>query len=134
MKNLPLTEAWKHACSQSDNFNARIEDLQGTVKKLHEKNAALEKQATAVEKLFIPTQPTKLIGPHELPRWTVEDVSHGIVINSAGAREYRPFLKKGYQYPAVSTLRSWCKKIKIRICRNFQGCEYSECTMVIGYR
>lgn len=36
-----------------------------------------------------------------------------IVIHSAGARAYKLLLKKGYPLPCVSTLRGWCKKIKL---------------------
>jgi hypothetical protein len=55
----------------------------------------------------------KLKNPATRPRWSIEEISKAIVIYSAGPRAYRLLLKKGYPFPAPSTLRSWVKKKKI---------------------
>lgn len=66
-----------------------------------------------MKKIFTSQQRNKLNNPKKRPRWSIEDISKAIVIHSAGPRAYRLLLKKGYTFPAVSTLRSWLKQIKI---------------------
>lgn len=46
-------------------------------------------------------------------KWPIDDISKRMVMYSAGPRDYRVLLKKRYPFPAVSTLKSWLKKIKI---------------------
>lgn len=75
--------------------------------------AALEEDKKALKKLFTPNQIKKLKNPNKRLNWTVDDISKAIVIHSSGARTYRLLLKKGYPYPAVSTLRSWARKLQI---------------------
>ncbi|KAL1493601.1 hypothetical protein ABEB36_009302 [Hypothenemus hampei] len=58
-------------------------------------------------------QLVKLNGSNKKLKWTAEDMSNAIVIYSAGPRAYRLLLKRGYPYPAVSTIKSWLAKIKI---------------------
>jgi hypothetical protein len=48
----------------------------------------------------------KLKNPDTPPRWSIEEISKAIVIYSAGAQAYRLLSKKGYPFPAPSTLRS----------------------------
>lgn len=65
------------------------------------------------QNIFTPNQIKKLKNPKKRPTWTIEDIAKAIVIHSAGARAYRLLLKKGYPLPAESTLRAWCKKMKL---------------------
>lgn len=73
----------------------------------------MEKRQDLVGKLFSSEQMKKLEGSKCRLRWSVEDISKAMVIYSAGPRGYRMLLKKGYPFPAVSTLRCWLKKIQI---------------------
>jgi hypothetical protein len=81
--------------------------------KIRQKVQQLEEDQKSFQKLFTPEQMKKLKNPATRPRWSIEEISKAIVIYSAGARAYRLLSKKGYPFPAPSTLRSWVKKIKI---------------------
>lgn len=72
-----------------------------------------KKKQNVIGKLFSDEQLKKLEGSKARLRWSTEDISKSIVIYSAGPRAYRLLLKKGYPFPAVSTLRSWLRKLKI---------------------
>jgi hypothetical protein len=63
--------------------------------------------------MFTPGQIKKLENPLNRPRWSMEDISNAVTIHAAGPRAYRLLIKKKYPLPAISTLRSWCKKIKL---------------------
>lgn len=80
---------------------------------MKQENEELKNEIKAFKKIFTPNQIRKLKNPKKRITWTIDDISRAIVIHSAGARAYRLLLKKGYPLPAVSTLRAWCKKIKL---------------------
>ncbi|KAL1488778.1 hypothetical protein ABEB36_014576 [Hypothenemus hampei] len=73
-----------------------------------------ESDTEALNKIFTKTQIKKIKNRGQRTKWTIEDISKSIVIYSAGARAYRLLLKKGFPFPAVSTLRSWLKNIKMQ--------------------
>ena len=73
----------------------------------------MEERQDLIGKLFSSEQIKKLENSKSRLRWSVEDISKAMVLYSAGPRGYRMLLKRGYPFPAVSTLRSWLKKIKI---------------------
>lgn len=83
------------------------------IAKLKEEIEHLKSDNKAFEQIFTPNQLRKLKNPKKRVTWTVDDIARAIVIHSAGARAYRLLLKKGYPLPATSTLRTWCKKIKL---------------------
>lgn len=74
----------------------------------------LEKRCEKFKNVFSPRQLEKLENPNGRIRWTADDISNAVVHYSAGPRAYRVLLKKGYPFPAVSTIKSWVKKIKIQ--------------------
>nr|CAI5848072.1 unnamed protein product [Callosobruchus analis] len=43
--------------------------------------------------------------------WSVNDISNAISMYAAGPRAYRLSLKRGFPYPADSTLKRWLLKI-----------------------
>lgn len=101
--------------------NTDVEPGQGVeVQRLREENKVLVQQLneltkikSGVAKLFTARQLKRLQGPKIRTVWSTEEVSQGIAIHAAGPRAYKLLLKKGYPYPAVSTLRLWAKKLKI---------------------
>ena len=91
------------------------DDRDKLIASLQEKIKVLEQRQDIIGKLFSSEQLKKLEGSKARLRWSVEDISKSIVIYSAGPRAYRLLLKKGYPFPAVSTLRSWVKKIQLAL-------------------
>lgn len=84
-----------------------------TIASLKAENLKLQTELNMFKKLFSASQIKKLTEPKRRLKWTVEDISKAIVHHSAGAKSYRLLLKKGYPFPAPSTLRRWLTKIKI---------------------
>ncbi|CAH1367880.1 unnamed protein product, partial [Tenebrio molitor] len=93
--------------------NTDVDNRDLIIAQLRQKVQQLEEDQKSFQKLFTPEQMKKLKNPATRPRWSIEEISKAIVIYSAGPRAYRLLLKKGYPFPAPSTLRSWVKKIKI---------------------
>lgn len=89
------------------------DDKDETILKLREEIERLKSDNKAIQKIFSSNQIKKIKYPKKRTTWTMEDIASAIVIHSAGARAYRLLLKKGYPLPAASTLRAWCKKIKL---------------------
>lgn len=94
--------------------NTPTDERDETIAKLPEEVDRLKNENKMFANVFTPAQLSKLKQPNKRITWTIKDTSNAIVIHSAGARAYSLLLKKGYQLPAVSTLRSWCKKIKLK--------------------
>lgn len=84
------------------------------IAKLKKEVGRLRSENKVIHNIFTKAQIKKLQQPYKRVTWTLEDISKAVVIHSAGARAYRLLLKKGYPLPAVSTLRSWCKKIQLK--------------------
>ncbi|XP_072396484.1 uncharacterized protein [Diabrotica undecimpunctata] len=95
------------------NTDIVVDDRDNLIASLQEKIKFLEEGQSIIGNLFSNTQLRKLEHSKTRLRWSVEDICKSIVIYSAGPRAYRLLLKKGYPFPAVSTLRSWLAKIKI---------------------
>lgn len=74
----------------------------------------LELHKRALINIFTPGQIKKLLNPELRPTWSFTDISNAISIYSSGPRAYRQLLKKKYPLPAISTLKAWTKKIKIK--------------------
>lgn len=66
-----------------------------------------------METIFSKNQIAKLHNAKRI-QWSVSEISNAIVLYSVGPRAYRLMLKMKHPYLAVSTLRSWLKKIKIQ--------------------
>lgn len=94
-------------------LNKNNAELHKNNAKLNKKTKFFESEVKATKKLFSSNHMKKLKNPNACPRWSIEDISKAIVIYSAGPRSYRLLLKNGYPFPAVSTLRSWLKNIKM---------------------
>lgn len=98
-----------HFRVNTDNENSKDE----IIRILTQKVAAYEEQEKAISKIFSPEQMKKLTASGRKLKWSIDDISKAIVLYSGGPRAYRLLLKKGYPFPAVSTLKDWLKKIKI---------------------
>lgn len=96
------------------NFSVNTELNELSITKLEAEIARLKAEKEAIEAIFTEGQIKKLKNPNKRISWTVDDISRAITIYSAGPRAYRLLRKKGYPFPAPSTLRDWCKKIEIR--------------------
>lgn len=94
------------------NTDTQVDERDKIILELQEKIKFLQQRQDVIGKLFSEEQLKKLEGVKRL-KWSVEDISKAIVLYSASARAYRLLLKKGYPFPAVSSLRLWLKKIKI---------------------
>lgn len=90
-----------------------IDERDKLIASLQDRIKYLERKENIIGKVFSSEQLKKLGNSKARLKWSVEDISKSIVIYSAGPRAYRLLLKKGYPFPAVSTLRSWLKKIQI---------------------
>ncbi|XP_050497997.1 transposable element P transposase isoform X1 [Diabrotica virgifera virgifera] len=91
------------------------------------KVSAMESTISAVENIFSRNQ-IKKIQNNKRILWSTSEISKAISLYSAGPRAYRLMIKRGFPYPAVSTLQSWLKKIKIQpgtIKNAFKIVEYS---------
>ncbi|XP_030754724.1 uncharacterized protein LOC115881403 isoform X2 [Sitophilus oryzae] len=86
-----------------------------TILELKEEIERLKNEKRIFETIFTPNQIKKLKNPEKRASWSKEDVERAIVIHSAGAEAYRLLLKNGYPLPAESTLRAWCKKVKLEL-------------------
>lgn len=75
---------------------------------------SLQQENNCINKLFTATQRTKMQRGSKRIKWTVDDIAKSISIYSCGPKSYRFLVKKGYPFPAVSTLRGWACKIDIR--------------------
>lgn len=100
-----------------NNFEAHFEELKKRIADLESDNRTLEsklqEQDKALQSIFTRRQIIKLKQPKKRIVWKLEDISKAISLYTSGARAYRKLLKKGYPFPAVSTLRSWTKKLKL---------------------
>lgn len=90
-----------------------VDDRDEIITNLKKKIEFLEKRQALVGNLLSDEQMKKLEGSKSRIRWSLDDISKAIVIYSAGPRSYRLLLKKGYPFPAVSTLKTWLRKIRI---------------------
>lgn len=88
----------------------KINALHGQIEELKEK---LNENQAALKRIFTDRQINKLKNPAKRPTWSAKEISEAIALHSTGPRAYRHLLKKGYPFPAVSTLKSWVKKVKI---------------------
>lgn len=84
-----------------------------TIEALQRRIRQLEKEKAAVEKVFSPRHIQKLSGGSSRLKWKAEDISKAIVLYASGPRAYRLLLKRGFPFPAVSTLKSWKKNFQI---------------------
>lgn len=90
--------------------STEVDNRNEIIAELKKKIVRLESKVEALSSLFTSEQIKKLKNPKRRPRWSIKDVSKAIVVHSADLRAYRLLLKKGYPFPAVSTLRSWSKR------------------------
>lgn len=95
------------------NTETEVDERDQIITNLRKKIKFLEDRQRVIENLFSSQQMKKLEGSKKRLRWSLDDISKSIVIYAAGPRSYRVLLKKGYPFPAISTLRSWLRKIKI---------------------
>lgn len=95
------------------NTETEVDERDQIITSLRKKIKFLEDRQRVIENLFSSQQMKKLEGSKKRLRWSLDDISKSIVIYAAGPRSYRVLLKKGYPFPAISTLRSWLRKIKI---------------------
>ncbi|CAH0546285.1 unnamed protein product [Brassicogethes aeneus] len=106
------------ACSSSDKgvqtnqVNLDYEDLQQKLENQTKEIKELKNQLDGVKKFFSKNQINKLNNQKRI-KWSVNEISSAITMYFAGPRAYRLSLKKGYPYPAVSTLKEWLRKKQI---------------------
>lgn len=104
------------------------DNLQRELENQRKEIEQLKYQLGGVKKIFTKNQINKLNKKARI-NWSVNEVSSAIAMYSAGPRAYRLSLKKGFPYPAVSTLKEWVRKIKLEpgILKNiFKLAEYAD--------
>lgn len=97
---------------QTDKTGADLDQLQSQIKKQDQEIESLRNEQAAVKKVFTTNQIKKL-SSHRRINWSVTEISNSIAMYAAGPRAYRLSLKKGFPYPAVSTLKQWLRKIQL---------------------
>lgn len=75
-------------------------------------NKTLKNQLAGVKRVFTENQIKKMDKQKRIS-WSVTEISNAIAMYAAGPRAYRLSLKRGFPYPAVSTLKEWLRKIKL---------------------
>lgn len=117
-----------HFRVQTDVTATTIDSVTNSLNEKTREVAELKETLSAVEKVFSKNQISKLKHQKRI-QWSTTEIANSIVLYAAGPRAYRLMLKKGFPYPAVSTLRAWLKKIKIQpgILKNiFKLVEFSD--------
>lgn len=89
-----------------------MDDLRSQLLFVMNENQKLKNQLAGVQRVFSENQ-IKKINNQKRINWSVSEVSSAISLYAAGPRAYRLNLKRGFPYPAVSTLKQWLRKIKI---------------------
>lgn len=92
--------------------NENMNVLERRLLEVTRENEKLKYQLAGVKKVFSENQ-IKKINSQKRIKWSVSEISSAISMYAAGPRAYRLSLKKGFPYPAVSTLKEWLRKIKL---------------------
>ncbi|CAH1955273.1 unnamed protein product [Acanthoscelides obtectus] len=97
---------------QTNEKNEGLDNLKHKLLLVTRENENLKSQIMGVKKVFSENQIKKLEN-HKRITWSVSEISNAISMYAAGPRAYRLSLKRGFPYPAVSTLKQWLRKIKL---------------------
>ncbi|VEN55423.1 unnamed protein product, partial [Callosobruchus maculatus] len=86
--------------------------LKSKLSLIEKENEQLKCQLAGVTEVFSQNQIKKMNSKKRI-NWSLCEISSAISMYAAGPRAYRLSLKRGFPYPAVSTLKQWLRKIKL---------------------
>lgn len=97
---------------QTNDTYEGVEELRRKLLNVSQENEKLKHQLAGVKRVFSENQ-IKKMNSQKIISWSVSEISNAIALYAAGPRANRLSLKRGFPYPAVSTLKQWLRKIKL---------------------
>nr|CAH7719270.1 unnamed protein product [Callosobruchus chinensis] len=97
---------------QTNETCQKMEELENKLLLVTTESQKLKHQLADVKKVFSENQIKKIDNQKRIT-WSVNEISNAISMFAAGPRAYRLSLKRGFPYPAVSTLKRCLSKIKL---------------------